>query len=103
MLRKVSQFHNACFLSPPTEAHKALKKLAIFKNTKIVTENLDCLHEYSGILPYRINAEQLREEVGGYQLSQIDYIICVGLSYDDRGFLGWYNKCNNPKGENYCY
>lgn len=97
-VEKVSQFHNACFLSPPTEAHKALKKLAIFKNTKIVTENLDCLHEYSGILPYRINAEQLREEVDGYQLSQIDYIICVGLSYDDRGFLGWYKR-NNPKGK----
>lgn len=97
-VEKVSQFHNACFFSPPTEAHKALKQLATFKNTKIVTENLDCLHEYTGILPYRINADQLREEVGGYQLSQIDYIICVGLSYDDRGFLGWYKR-NNPKGK----
>jgi NAD-dependent SIR2 family protein deacetylase len=97
-VEKISQFHNACFFSPPTEAHKALKKLAIFKNTKIVTENLDCLHEYSGILPYRINAEQLREEIGSSQLSQIDYIICIGLSYDDRGFLGWYKR-NNPKGK----
>lgn len=97
-IEKVSQFHDACFLSPPTEGHKALKKLAVFKNSKIVTENLDCLHEYSGILPYRINAEELREGVDSYQLKQIDYIICIGLSYDDRGFLGWYKR-NNPKGK----
>lgn len=95
--KKISQFHNACFFSPPTEAHKALRKLAIFKNTKIVTENLDCLHEFSGILPYRINAEELREQVNDEQLRQIDYIICIGLSYDDRGFLGWYKR-NNPQG-----
>lgn len=97
-VEKVHQFHHACFFSPPTQAHKALKDLAIFKNTKIVTENLDCLHEYSGILPYRINAEELRKEVGAHQLSQIAYILCVGLSYDDRGFLGWYKR-NNPKGK----
>lgn len=95
--KKIVGFHNACFFSPSTKAHKALTKLAVFKNTKIVTENLDCLHEYSGILPYRINAEELRE-IGGLQLSSIDYIICIGLSYDDRGFLGWY-KNKNPKGK----
>ncbi len=95
--KKISTFHNACFFSPLTQAHKALTKLAKFKNTKIVTENLDCLHEYSGILPYRINAKELRE-AGGIQLSNIDYIICIGLSYDDRGFLGWY-KNNNPNGK----
>jgi NAD-dependent SIR2 family protein deacetylase len=97
-VEKISIFHNACFYCPPTEAHNALKKLALFKNTKIVTENLDCLHEYSGILPYRIDAKQLREELGSSQLHQIDYIICVGLSYDDRGFLGWYKR-HNPKGK----
>ncbi len=95
--KRISAFHDACFFSLPTEAHKALAKLAIFKNTKIVTENLDCLHEYSGILPYRINAEELRE-IGDSQLSNIDYIICIGLSYDDKGFLGWY-KNNNPNGK----
>lgn len=95
--QKILIFHNACLFSRPTEAHRALAKLAVFKNTKIVTENLDCLHEYSGILPYRINAEELRE-IGGSHLSTIDYVICIGLSYDDKGFLGWYKNCN-PKGK----
>jgi NAD-dependent SIR2 family protein deacetylase len=97
MVEKILQFHHACIYSPPTEAHRAIKQLALFKNTKIVTENLDCLHEYSGILPYRINAEQLREEIGSSQLRDIDYIVCIGLSADDRGFLGWY-KHHHPTG-----
>lgn len=94
----ILQFHLSCFYSPSTEAHKALKELALFKNAQIITENFDCLHEFTGILPYRINAEQLREEVGADHLHAIDYIICVGLSYDDKGFLGWY-KHNNPSGK----
>lgn len=97
-VEKLEIFHQACFFSPPTEAHQALKALALFKNTKIVTENLDCLHEYSGILPYRINPEQLRNEGVDSQLGEIDYVICIGLSYDDRGFLGWYKR-HHPKGK----
>jgi len=95
---KIEVFHKACLFSPPTQAHLALKELAIFKDIRIVTENLDCLHEASGIYPYRINPHQLRDEIGGGSLSQFDYIICVGLSYDDRGFLGWY-KQQNPQGK----
>lgn len=74
--QKILSFHNACFFSPPTEAHNALAKLALFKNTKIVTENLDCLHEHSGISPYRVKAEELREW-GSASIKNIDYIICL--------------------------
>jgi hypothetical protein len=94
---KILQFHNACLYSQPTAAHYALKELALSKNIKIVTENLDCLHEYSGILPYRVNAQELRDEVDSTQLKDIEFIICIGLSYDDKGFLGWYKK-HNPNG-----
>jgi NAD-dependent SIR2 family protein deacetylase len=95
--QKILGFHNACFLSQPTKAHQALVRLAFYKNTKIVTENLDGLHEYSGIMPYRVDPEELRS-IGGDSLSAIDYIICIGLSQDDRGFLGWYKR-NNPTGQ----
>lgn len=89
---KIKSFHDACFLSPPTVAHWALKKLAFLKNTKIITENLDCLHESTGLMPYRINADRLISKVNPASLCCIDYVICIGLSYDDRGFLGWYKK-----------
>lgn len=95
---KILLFHKACLFSAPTKAHIALKELAVFKNIRLITENLDCLHEASGVYPYRIEAKHLREEVGGECLAEFDYVICVGLSYDDRGFLGWY-KHHNPEGK----
>ena len=95
---KIKIFHNSCLYSAPTDAHYALKDLSLYKSTRLITENLDCLHEASGILPYRINAEHLREEVGGQSLAPFDYIICIGLSFDDRGFLGWYKE-HHPQGK----
>jgi NAD-dependent SIR2 family protein deacetylase len=93
---KIRKFHEACLFSPPTKAHFALRDLSVFKNIRIITENLDALHEASGIHPYRIDPDHLRNEVGGQALAPFDYIICVGLSHDDRGFLGWY-KQHNPQ------
>jgi NAD-dependent SIR2 family protein deacetylase len=93
---KIKIFHQACFSSPPTKAHLALKELAVLKNVRIVTENLDTLHEASGINPYRVEAGHFRE-LGKDAVAQFDYVICVGLSYDDRGFLGWY-KSQVPHG-----
>ena len=95
---KIRVFHHACLYSAPTPAHQALKHLSLFKMTRVLTENLDCLHEASGILPYRIDAKRLREEIGEQSLLPFDYVICVGLSFDDRGFLGWYKK-QNPQGK----
>lgn len=95
---KIRGFHEACLFSAPTQAHFALKELAQFKNVRLVTENLDCLHEASGVHPYRIDPHHLRNEIGGVALSKFDYMICIGLSYDDRGFLGWY-KQQNPQGK----
>lgn len=95
---KIRSFHNACLYSAPTPAHYSLRDLSLYNNTRLVTENLDCLHEASGIFPYRIDAKHLREGVGGESLAQFDYIICVGLSFDDRGFLGWFKE-QNPQGK----
>ena len=95
---RIKTFHEACLYSRPTPAHFALRELSLFNNTRLVTENLDCLHEASGIFPYRIEAKHLREEIVAKSLAQFDYIICVGLSFDDRGFLGWYKE-QNPQGK----
>lgn len=67
------------------------------KNVRILTENLDCLHESSGIYPYRINAEHLRDVVGPEAIREYDAVICIGLSFDDHGFLGWYKE-HHPEG-----
>lgn len=91
-------FHNACIYSPPTAAHIALKNISLFKNCRIITENLDALHEASGISPYRVDPNHLRNEIDEKTLSFFDYIICIGLSHDDRGFLGWYKE-KYPQGK----
>ncbi len=90
---KILSFHKACVFSAPTKAHLALKELAVLKNIRVITENLDCLHESSGIYPYRIDAKHVHE-MGGEFLAQIDYMICMGLQRDDRGFLSWYKQHN---------
>jgi NAD-dependent deacetylase len=97
-VEKIRTFHHACLYSAPTPAHEALKELSLFKMTRVLTENLDCLHEASGISPYRIDAKHLREEIGEQSVLQFDYVVCIGLSFDDRGFLGWYKK-QNPQGK----
>lgn len=98
MAEQIKRFHDACFNSPPSNAHYALKELSLLKNCQIVTENLDYLHQRSGIMPYRVHARHLREEVDPSTLTKIDYLICIGLSYDDRGFIGWFKK-HHPDGK----
>lgn len=88
------KFHASCIHSPPTPAHIALAKLAQLRQTQVLTENVDYLHEWTGIKPYRIIAGELDLA----WVAEIDAIICVGLSIDDKGFLGWY-KHHHPQGK----
>lgn len=98
LLERIKEFHNMCFYNKPSEAHWALKELAVKKQTEILTENLDSLHEQTGIRPYKIHADNMRRDIDTESLNQIDNIVCVGLSYDDKGFLAWYKK-HNPNGK----
>ena len=95
---RIKEFHNMCYYNKPSEAHWILKDLAVKKQTQILTENLDSLHEQTGIRPYRIHADNMRKNIDTTTLNQINNIVCVGLSYDDRGFLAWYKK-HNPNGK----
>jgi NAD-dependent SIR2 family protein deacetylase len=84
--------------SPPTEAHKSLAQLAQKLNVKIFSENVDHLQEGAGVRPVRISGPWLKENIQIGWLKDLDAIITVGLSYDDRAFLGWYKE-NNPAGK----
>lgn len=91
------EFCESMLNAPATKAHGALFELANYKKCKIVTENLDNLHQVTGIEPYMIMGDEFRQEVKNEWARDIDAIICCGLSHDDRGFLGWYKKYN-PNG-----
>ena len=53
---------------------------------------------FTGIQPYRINANEVRAECGEEEARAFDWIVCIGLSHDDRGFLAWYKEMN-PDGK----
>ncbi|NGX39450.1 MAG: NAD-dependent protein deacetylase [Chlamydiae bacterium] len=98
VIRKIRYFHRACFESAPTKAHWALKELALSKNIPLLTENLDHLHQKTGLAPFCVSASAVKESIELEKLKQIDAILCIGLSFDDKGFLGWYKEVN-PDGK----
>jgi NAD-dependent SIR2 family protein deacetylase len=91
-------FIKATFENPPTPAHCSLAKLAQKLNAQIFTENIDYLQERAGVKAIHISGPWLRENIKPEWLKEIDGVITIGLSYDDRGFLGWYKE-NNPNGK----
>jgi len=74
--------------NPPTEAHKSLAQLAQKLNSKILSENFDHLQEGSGVEAIRISGPWLKANIQPEWLKNIDAVITIGLSDDDRGFLG---------------
>lgn len=92
-----SQFCYKGFTAAATPAHKAMAAIALSKQAQILTENFDLLHEHAGTKALHIDGPWLRANVSPDDLKNIDAVVCVALSYDDRGFLGWYKK-HNPHG-----
>ncbi|KKQ46409.1 MAG: hypothetical protein US63_C0002G0022 [Candidatus Moranbacteria bacterium GW2011_GWC2_37_8] len=97
-LKPWDDFANAAFENGPTIAHSALTRLAEKLQCKIFTENVDHLHEKTGIQALRPTGDWLKENIQPSWLKEIDAIITVGLSSDDRGMLAWYKE-NNPNGK----
>lgn len=97
VVKAFDQFCYAAFNNPPTPAHYALTSLAHCMKCQVITENFDFLHERTGYRPYNIQADKLQREVTPQDLQEIDTVVCIGLSHDDRGFLAWY-KHHNPNG-----
>jgi NAD-dependent SIR2 family protein deacetylase len=91
-----SEFCKSALYSKPTKAHYALTQIALEKGCAIITENVDLLHQQTCIKPLDSESAFLRT-LSATQLQDIDVIICIGLSHDDRGLLAWYKK-NNPAG-----
>jgi NAD-dependent SIR2 family protein deacetylase len=92
------EFTKAAFEKPATPAHQALGSLSQKLKSQIFTENVDHLQERAGVKATHLTGPWLKENVQPEWLKDIDVVITVGLSYDDRGFLGWYKE-NNPNGK----
>lgn len=95
----MERFYKACLYGNPSKAHLALKTILLEKNWGLITENLDLLHQRSGITPLAHDGKNwIKNNVSLEDLKKIDYVITVGLARDESGFLGWY-KHHNPNGK----
>lgn len=91
-------FYKACLYGKPTPAHIAIRDIVQRKQWGLLTENLDLLHQRSGIKPlHHDGSHWLKSNVSVADLKKIDYVITVGLASDESGFLGWY-KTTHPGG-----
>jgi NAD-dependent SIR2 family protein deacetylase len=95
LIQVMEEFYNACLYGKPTQAHIALKSILFQKNWGLITENLDLLHQRSGIKPLAHEGKDwIRKNVSIEDLKKIDYVIAIGLARDESGFLGWYKRHN---------
>lgn len=97
-VQPMEDFYKACLYGKPTPAHLAIRDIAQKKQWGLLTENLDLLHQRSGVKPlHHDGTDWLKSNVNEADLKKIDYVITVGLASDESGFLGWY-KTTHPKG-----
>lgn len=97
-VQPMEDFYKACLYGTPTPAHLAIRDIAQKKKWGLLTENLDLLHQRSGINPlHHDGTNWLKSNVNEGDLKKIDYVITVGLAGDESGFLGWY-KTTHPGG-----
>lgn len=93
-IQVMEQFFQAMVFGVPTAAHQALKNMALRQKVSILTENLDLLQHRTGIKP--IGPVSPEELIGKTEVNDLESLICLGLSHDDRGFLAWVKK-QNPR------
>ncbi len=78
------QFCKSAVNQEPTAAHVALKIIAEKKSTAIITENVDLLQHRTGIDPIFAYSDTVIS-LSQKDWQEVDAIICIGLSHDDRG------------------
>ncbi|MBX9805839.1 MAG: hypothetical protein K2Y18_08835 [Alphaproteobacteria bacterium] len=94
----VLRFFHVCRTEEPSVAHTALAKIVLQKNWGLLTQNIDFLHQRTGIDPLNPRLPNwLKDNVTETDLNELDLVITIGLDHDVSGFLGWYKKLN-PKG-----
>jgi uncharacterized short protein YbdD (DUF466 family) len=84
-------FFDSCENAKPTVAHKELAKIIRAHPHVLITENLDQLHQKTGVEPMVFAGflQKLADDV-----MRANYVITIGLNSDESGFLFAYKKQN---------
>jgi NAD-dependent SIR2 family protein deacetylase len=95
ILRK---FYGRCKNAALTVAHKELAKIVLRYKHILITENVDQLHQKTGLDPIVFAGSDKYSEALKTDVKNANFVITVGLNTDESGFLKWY-KANNPHGK----
>lgn len=98
VLNNFAAFCHRAFTAESTPAHKAIAAIALAKKIQVMTENFDFLHQRSGIMPFEVSAQAVSQNIVPQDMQDVDALVCVGMSADDKGLLQWY-KDHNPLGK----
>lgn len=91
-IRIADKFFKACENCKPTPAHLAIVKIS---KSPVLTENVDQLHQKTGIKVLFIPSMQTYSDELTRLLRDSDCIIAVGLSIDQSGLLKRYKELNS--------
>ena len=93
-------FFDRCEKASPTLAHNLLSECSKKFNHLLVTENVDKLHQKSGIEPIIFaGSDTYSNDAKITEIAQkSDFVITIGLNSDESGFLKFY-KTQNPRGK----
>lgn len=90
----MTAFRNDCIHGAPTDAHQILAHIIQEKKLILLTENVDQLHQKTGVKvifreDYRNNSDVEKE------ILQNPYIVTIGLHSDESGFLFYAKRKNS--------
>lgn len=98
VLRSIKEFFESFYFTDPTLTHKAIADLSIClsKPIPIFTENGDLLHQKTGVeaLVMKAPVHPMKAKLGRQWIENLDYLVCTGLSHDDRGFIAYLREIN---------
>lgn len=93
-------FFGKCKNAAPSKAHIIISEIVSKQNQLLVTENLDQLHQKTGLMPVVLAGCDVysKDENIKSALIKADFVIAIGLNSDESGFLKFYKKLN-PEGK----
>jgi NAD-dependent SIR2 family protein deacetylase len=91
-IKTMEAFFCTCEYAGPSVAHKALAQIAMQYKHPLFTENIDQLHQKTGLTPVVMPGRQ--KESLAKIVKAADYIVTIGLSTDDGGFLKYCKEVN---------
>jgi NAD-dependent SIR2 family protein deacetylase len=103
----MKKFFYSCEHATPSVAHEALAKIVKKYRRPLYTENIDKLHQKTRLKPVVMPGRQ--REALAETVKSAQYIITIGLSTDDGGFLKYCKQINpsiriiSINQENTCY